>query len=353
MAFTQPKIGLGTKIGFAGEAVWGTGVAASTHALDPRGGMESLVGEVDTFRPESLSFRGGDPTQFVQGERRVSGNITHDLRFGGGWMLFLSHLTGHLPVDAGSDPYTHTLQLGRDLSGGTTVTDEGVSIHVDRGGQHSAAAEKEWYYTGCRPTSVDFTFAPNSIATASWEFIGKDVTMQAAQTQTLSTVEYVQHPSRATSPTSAIKYGTDGSETANTSVTAMSLHIEMPWERLRNIDNQTGLEPMANGQMIITGSFEIDAPVATSTFGVLGAAYRDATTNSLLMTVDGADASTAKMLFDFPKVRITSTGEAPAADAGRITQTVEWEAHYSGTAGTGMGTFTLTNEEALSHVASA
>jgi hypothetical protein len=63
------KIGTGFSIGYAEESAWGTAASTVAHNLDPRGGMESLQGEVDHITPESLSFRGMDSAQFVAGMR--------------------------------------------------------------------------------------------------------------------------------------------------------------------------------------------------------------------------------------------------------------------------------------------
>jgi hypothetical protein len=351
------KIGTGFSIGYMEESTWGTAASTVAHNLDPRGGMESLQGEVDHITPESLSFRGMDSSQFVAGMRRVSGNVTHDLRFGGGWPMFLSHLTGHkFSTTGAASPYTHTTQLGMDLSLGTVQPQtRGITFLVDREGSNASASTKAWKYSGCRPTACDMTFAQGSIATASWEFVGKDVenaTLPASVA--LPTNDYITNPSAGGGTlVKSVKFGTDGSETGY-DVRSMSLHLEQATAERRNLEDATQLQPVAGGNFIASGSFEIEAPDNIAAFDAFTAAYRALTTNSLVMTVEGAvlvGSTNASLEFDFPKVRVSNVGEPQVADHGLILRTVEWEAVYSGTPATGVGTCTLITSDAVGYTA--
>jgi hypothetical protein len=351
------KIGTGFSIGYMEEATWGTGATTVAHNLDPRGGMESLQGEVDHITPESLSFRGMDSAQFVAGMRRISGNVTHDLRFGGGWLMFLSHLTGHKFVTTGAaSPYTQTTQLGADLSVGTTQPQtRGIAFLIDREGVNASASSKAWKYSGCRPTACDMTFAQGSIATASWEFIGKDVeTVNRAASVVLPTNGYITNPSAGGGTlVKSVKFGTDGAETGF-DVRSMSLHLEQANAERRNLEDATQLQPVAGGNFIASGSFEIEALDNNASFDAFTAAYRALTTQSLIMTVEGAvltGTTNASLAFDFPKVRVTNVGEPQVADHGLILRTVEWEAHYSGVLATGVGTCTLITSDAVGYTA--
>ncbi len=353
------KIGTGFSIGYAEESTWGTAASTVAHNLDPRGGMESLQGEVDHITPESLSFRGMDSAQFVAGMKRVSGNVTHDLRFGGGWLMFLSHLTGHkFTAAGGAAPYTQTTQLGLDLSAGTTQPQtRGITFLVDREGSNAAGSSKAWQYSGCRPTACDMTFAQGAIATASWEFIGKDVaTATLPSSVALPTNDYISNPSAGSGTLiKSVQFGTDGSETGY-DVRSMNLHLEQASTERRNLEDPTQLVPVAGGNFIASGSFEIEAPDngIAGTFDAFTDAYRALTTSSLIMTVEGAEVTSgnnAKLSFDFPKVRIVNVGEPQVADHGLILRTVEWEAVYSGTAATGVGTCTLITSDAVGYTA--
>lgn len=353
------KIGTGFSIGYMEESTWGTAASTVAHNLDPRGGMESLQGEVDHITPESLSFRGMDSAQFVAGMKRVSGNVTHDLRFGGGWLMFLSHLTGHKFTATGSaSPYTQTTQLGMDLSLGTTQPQtRGITFLVDREGSNKHASGKAWKYSGCRPTACDMTFAQGAIATASWEFIGKDVAIATLPSSVaLPTNGYISNPSAGSGTLiKSVQFGTDGSETGY-DVRSMNLHLEQASTERRNLEDPTQLVPVAGGNFIASGSFEIEAPDngVAGTFDVFTDAYRALTTKSLIMTVEGAELTSgnnAKLSFDFPKVRVVNVGEPQVADHGLILRTVEWEAVYSGTPATGVGTCTLITSDAVGYTA--
>tara|TARA_R110000824_G_scaffold82382_6_gene206492 strand:- start:527 stop:1597 length:1071 start_codon:yes stop_codon:yes gene_type:complete len=353
------KTGTGFSIGFAEETPYGTAASSISHNLDPRGGMESLQGEVDHIVPESLSFRGNDSAQFVAGMRRASGSVTHDLRFGGGWMMFLSHLTGHKYATTGvSSPYSHAIPLGMDLStSDSQPQSRGVTFLVDREGDNAASSSKAWLYSGMKPTACDFTFEQGSIANASWEFTGSDVaTIARPASVALATVPYIAHPSAGGGTlVKSVRFGVDGSEVGY-DVRSMSLHLEQPVAERRTIEGATPLVPVPGGNFIASGSFEIEAPdnAVAGTFDVFTDLYRSAGTNSLLMTVEGAVISGStnhSLSFDFPKVRVTNVGEPQVADSGLILRTVEWEAAYSGVAATGVGSCTLVTSDTAGYTA--
>ena len=353
------KTGIGISLGFSEESAYGTAATSVSHNLDPRGGMESLQAEVDHITPESLSFRGMDSAQFVPSMTRIGGNITHDVRFGGGWLMFLSHLTGHKYTAVGAaTPYTQTVQLGRDASAGDTQPQtRGITILADREGERANGSAKAWRYNGIKPSAVDFTFAQGAIATASWEVTGKGVeaaTLPASVV--LPTNDYIAHPSAGSGTLiKSIQYGTDGSETGY-DIRSMSLHLEQPQEERRNGQDAEQLYPIAGGNFIASGSFEIEAldNGVAGTYDVFTDAYRAVTMNSLLLTIEGAELTSgnnAKLAFDFPKVRITNVGEPQVGGAGLTLRTVEWEAAYSGTASIGVGTVVLTTSDAVGYTA--
>lgn len=353
------KTGIGISLGFSEETAYGTAATSVSHNLDPRGGMESLQAEVDHIMPESLSFRGMDSAQFVPGMTRVVGNITHDVRFGGGWLMFLSHLTGHKFVTTGaSSPYSQAVQLGRDASAGDTEPQtRGITCLADREGERANGSAKAWRYNGIKPSAVDFTFAQGAIATASWEVTGKGVeTATLPASVVLPTNTYVAHPSAGEGTLiKSIQFGTDGSETGY-DIRSMSIHLEQAQEERRTLEDAEQLYPIAGGSFIATGSFEIEAldNGVAGTYDAFTDAYRAITMNSLLLTVEGAEITTgnnAKLEFDFPKVRITNVGEPQVGGAGLTLRTVEWEAAYSGTASIGVGTCTLVTSDAVGYTA--
>jgi hypothetical protein len=340
------KTGIGHSLSYTEETSWGTQASGADHYLDPRGGMETLIGTVEVIKPESLTSRGYDSSQFTEGNHHVSGNITHDLRFGGGWLLFASQLAGRTVTTAGvSAPYTHTLRLGGAVD--TVVPARGITVVVDREGERAVAASKAVVFTGIRPTSVAFDFQQNAIATASWEVVGKDSTLVTRPTATLPTADYIKSPSAASSPTAVVKFGTDGSETEYTTVTSVQLNVEQPLASRFHVGSAAQAHPVQEGYTTITGSFDIEhQDTGSSSFGAFGDAYRAQTINSLIITFDGGTDD--QLEFDMAKVLITSTADQHIDGSGLQTTTIEFEAAY---ATNSVCTLKLTNAEAVAHVA--
>lgn len=272
--------------------------------------------------------------------------------------MLMAHLNGHAFATSGASPYTHVLQLGRDLSAGTTTPQNyGVSIIVNREGVRAAAGSKAVLYSGIKPTACDLAFARGSIATANWEVIGKDSAVTGLPTESLSTVPYCVAPSAGTGTlVKSIQYGVDASEVGY-NVRAMQIRIEQPLFERRTLEDATQLLPLPTGEYKITGSFEIEAPdinTGGNTFDVFIDAYRAVTMNSLILTAEGPEISGGtnnSLEIDVPKVRITNVGEPWVADQGVVVRTVEFESAYSGTASIGHGTLTLINAEALAYTA--
>jgi hypothetical protein len=330
------KTGIGHSIGFGEESTYGTGVTPD-YFLDARAGAETLTAEIDTFRPESLTGRALDPAQFVEGQSRVSGSITHDLRYGGGWGMFLAHLGASAWASSGSGYYTH-----QTLIGGAVVSaalGKGISVTTDREGALGSGTAKAVRFSGIRPKSVDFDFQLNGIATATWECFGTEAALVAQPTATLSTVDYVTSPSaQGSAATATVAFGTDGSETDYANVQSVNLHIEQPLDERYDLSNNVSNGPVPSGYTIVTGSFELDAQdVEGTSFGAFGDAYRTKTaTNSLIITVEGADVTSGNpyaLIFNMPAVEITSPADQHVGDAGVQRITVEFQAHYSTIAG--------------------
>lgn len=272
--------------------------------------------------------------------------------------MLMAHLNGHAFATTGTGPYTHVLQLGRDLSAGTTTPQTyGISMVVNREGVNSATGAEAFVYSGLKPTAVDLAFARGTIATANWEVVGKDSATISIPTESLSTVPYCVAPSAGTGTlVKSIQYGVDASEIGY-NVRAMGARIEQPVFERRTLEDATQLIPLPNGDYKITGSFEIEAPdinTGSDTFDVFIDAYRAVTMNSLILTAEGPEISGGtnnSLTLDIPKVRITNVGEPWVADSGVVVRTVEWESAYSGTAAIGHGTLTLINNEALAYTA--
>ena len=331
--------GIGSNgVGFLEESPWGTAILTNpTHSLDARGGMESVIGECDQTVAQDLSNFGSINTDTIKGNKRVSGSIDYDLRYGGGWMMFMGHLLGQAaPAEAPTDNYV--MPLGADPN--ATQMAKGITLRINRDGTTGGAFD--YLYSGCRPVSMDFNFTENSIATCSVGLIGKDLSeVRAASsggTYTRSTKPYVKSPSDRTSPTSFIQWDGGGHICKNASIS-----IAVPWELNLDIQSPLGLVPVLAGPMEITGSFEVVTPnsAASPVGNVWVDDYRSQNGRPLIYTMDGAAGF--GLVFSLTKALITSAPDPHASGPELQTTTVEWKALAQ--ASENQGTFTLVTDE--------
>ena len=344
----MPFSGIGAKgIGYAEETTWGlsSGIIDGSnnpdHWLDARGGMETVGMTVDQTIAQDLSQFGTINTDVSKGFRSVEGNIDFDVRYGGGWLMFLGHLLGQGKTDAGSDPYTHTFTLGADPSSAQTA--KGIAICADRDGTEGGT--KSWVYSGIRPTSMNFTFNQNGLTTCSATVIGKaQESMISSPTPTYSTLAYIKSPSDKASPTSFCAYGG-----ADYVCKSGSLNIAVPWELRRDVQAQNGLVPSLSGQLEITGSVEVETPNSIDSGGVEGNAfsqnYQDQTLSALVLSMNGADGN-HNLAITLSKILITADPTPHASGPELQTTSLSFKAF--GQVGADEGSLVLTNTEATS-----
>lgn len=319
----MPQIGIGHVVGFSEEATWGTVEATVDNFVDAEPGTLSVKHNRELVHGEDLLYRGIVSSAINKGEELVEGTLQFNMRYGGGWALWLAQLNGLDPVTAGAGPYTHTFDLGKTIASGTNIA-KGISVYADRDGMVGAAGSKASAYTGCKPTSFEMAFEQNARARASIEFLGETLdSFITRPTATLSARGFVMSPSPASSPTEFLTYNAVGYV-----VKSASFKAEQEWEKRRNMQASKIIQPVPGGPMMISGSFTCEAPATAAASG--GAFYDDynaKTPRQIVITADGASAN-EKLVFTIPKAIITANPEPDVDGAGIVMTTIEWKALY-------------------------
>jgi len=333
------RVGIGAFAGVGEESAFATAVAASKYfELGP--GDDKLVLEKAVIESPIITERGVDIANALPGAETVSGSLALQLRYGGGWGIFYEHLLGNRFTDSGTGPYTHSLSVGGTNA---ALVGKGLSVIVNRDGLLAAGADKAYRYFGCRPTAIELTAEYGAIAKLDITLMGAGADFLTMPTASFSSTGWVQSPSQASSPTSVIQFGTDGSEAAYVARKA-SVKIEQPHEEVRDLADVTMAEPGISDMLAMTGSFEVRFDGTGASGDPFTTVYRTQTAKSLLITLDGATPASESLLFDCPDVLITSASEPHADAAGVLWQTVEWKAYRDGSANE--ATLTVINADA-------
>lgn len=322
----MPNIGIGHAIGFSEEATWGTVESTVDNFLDAEAGSLVVKHNSERIQGEELLYRGILSSSVAKGTEIVEGTLQFNLRYGGGWPLFLAQLNGIDPTTAGAGPYTHTFNLGASQASANNLT-KGISLFADREGMLGTAGSRAAAYTGVRPTGFGVAFEQNARAAATVEFIGEALdSFVTRPTVTVSSREFIVSPSSAASPTAFLTWN----GTAYV-VKSASFKIEQEQEQRRHLQGPKIIQPVPGGMMKITGSFSCEAPSTGATSG--GAFYDDynaKTLRQMVLTADGSTAS-SKLALTLPRCLITANPEPEIAGPGVVLTTIEWEAYYYAT----------------------
>jgi len=321
-----PQIGLGTALGFSEEATWGTNASTVDNFIDVEPGALTIKHNVELIEGEELLYRGILSSQVNKGTELVEGSLAFNMRFGGGWPLFVAQLNGLDGVTAGAGPFTHTFDLGATLASGNNLA-KGITIFANREGQLAAAGSTAAAYTGCRPKAFEMAFEQNKRARASVEFLGETLDAFGTKpTVTLSARPFIVSPSAATSPTAFLTWN----GTAYV-VKSATVKFEQDQEERRNMQGGKLLQPVPAGWLKVGGSFTCEAPATGAGSG--GAFYDDylaKTMRALVLTCDGPTA-TSKLTLNLSSALIVANPEPEIAGAGVVMTTVEWRGYYNAT----------------------
>ncbi|KAA3609381.1 MAG: hypothetical protein DWQ01_08595 [Planctomycetota bacterium] len=313
------RTGIGVSLGFGEETTFGEGVAPA-NSMELKGGDESLTTDRKRIEEEMLSRRGWDLDHIAKGRKAVNGTIGHDLRFTGGWLMFLSHLTLTTPTVSGTNPYIHSQNIGDTPAG---ILGKGLSVTVNRDGLLGTPADKAWRFYGVRPRAWKFSLEGEGKARSEWTVSASGWELVDQPVAAFPSSPWMKAPSDHATPTPSVQYGGLGSE-APVSIQGMSLNIEQPFDDFYELEASEMSEPYPNGLIKVTGSFTAMFKGTAATGGVFKVQDWSLTPKSLIYTIDGPD-DTYKLQLSMPNVLVKAQ-DPVAAGAGRIFQTVDWMA---------------------------
>jgi len=318
------RVGIGGYFGLGEETTYGTPVTR-TKFFELAPGDDSLMLELDTLEAAHTVERVVDIADTGKGAKRVSGSLSHDVRFGGGWGVLLEHLCGARFSTAGTTTYTHTLAVG---TSGAALQGKGLSLEIFRDGILQGS-DNSWLYVGIRPTALEFSVQDNAFARAAWTLMGSGLSYVSPSTAAYTTASWMKSPSDAATPTSTLRYGTDGSETAYT-CRNWTMKLEQAHDELRNASDPAMIEPAVSDRLLLTVTAEILFQGTSTAGDAFSANYQAKTAKSLLLKLEGPTAANESFTIDMPDVLITAPPDPHASAAGAIWQTVSFKAYADG-----------------------
>ncbi|MET7914463.1 phage tail tube protein [Streptomyces avermitilis] len=309
--------GLGAQLGIAAEVTYGTFVAPTKFIEFTK---ESLVLKKTTAQSAGIA---AGRLMALSGRRVVTqteANGSIDLEVTNKAMgLLLQALMGTSVTPVQQAATTAYLQTH------TLADTAGKSLTIQKGVPLTSGTVTDKTFLGCKVTSAEFSCEAGGMLTASYEFDSK----ACDEAQTLATASYP-----AMSPfhfgQMAVKTGTFGTEAARDGIRKVSVKVERPMAVDRFYAGQSGTkkEPIANDQVKVTGSLEMDY-VDT----ILDDLHTsDAATSLVIEFIGPIIASTYAETFRITLPAVKFDEAPPSVDGFDVIKpTVQFTALYDGT----------------------
>ncbi|MEU0359916.1 phage tail tube protein [Streptomyces cyaneofuscatus] len=239
--------GLGAQIGIAAESTYGTYVAPTRFIEFTK---EGLALQKTTAQSAGIAANRLLPlsSRRVVTQRQASGPLDMEVTNRGMGLLLQALMgTSVTPVQqAATTAYLQTHVLADTI---------GKSLTLQKGLPLTTGVVTRKNFLGCKIISAEFSCEAGGMLTANFEFDCKNV----EETSVLAVAAYP-----AMAPFGfhqmSLKTGTYASETARDGIRKVSVKFERPQAVERFYAGQSGLkkEPIANDQVKITGSIEMD-----------------------------------------------------------------------------------------------
>lgn len=300
--------GLSSQLGAKAESVWGTAVTVDRFV---EFSSESLKNTIVHIMTRGLGQRFQRASRVRTYSERITGQIAFDI-FNIGHGMFFKQILGGVATTHPATEYVHAFTP--DAAGKA-----GVAMTVQVGRPDVGGTVRAFTYAGCKvlDATIDVEVGQNAKLTMTVD--GKSETTATA----LATASY---PAAAV-PLSFI----DGAltiDTVATSVKKASVSIKDAQDVNRRFIGNTRKEPIANGEMEITGTLDLEFESLTEY-----AKFVAGTSSALVLTLSYGDTGIGvpfSLVIAIPALKYT--GEAPSIGSSEVVQlSLPYKALYDGT----------------------
>ena len=235
---TQPKVGVGSFIGFVEQIAYGTRILPATKLLPLLAGGDSIEREdarIETGGVDSIGF---DSTRRGLGRLNVTGSLEVEVLYEGLELLF-KHLFGQV-ITSQPDPtnapnvYNHTFTIADTLP-------IGLTIEINRGGT-------SFFITGANIQSAEINQDLDAFMTLNMDIIGQDYDTGTASTAVIPSKNGFK------SPDCTLKWNANSQQVSNWSVT---INNNLDDGRIF-IGSRNRKQPVRSSRLEVTGSFETE-----------------------------------------------------------------------------------------------
>jgi hypothetical protein len=315
------RSGLSSQLGLGTETTWGTAVTPTTFLPYLSEGIEYQQSYIRSPALEAgvVSLLGD---LHVATTHAITGPVNLDVtRSGFGKLLNMLHGNSVSPSTPGGA--TNARLQTHDI-GTSTPYGKGLTVQVAR--PDVGGTVRPFTFSGCKVASVTFTCAKSGVLTSTWNLVGKDETTATA----LASASYAATPQLK--PFNFVQGSVEFDDVVLTDVVneaSITITLPMATERY-SIGSSVVSEPINNDLVSITASLGLEFASLTQHSAFTAATRRKFELN--FNTADFIEGSTPySLLFSMPQT-VTTNANAVVQGPDILTQTVELECTYNGSA---------------------
>lgn len=302
----QPKVGVGSFLGFVEQSGYTTRVLPATKFLPLIAGGDSLAREEGRIETGGIDSIGFSSTRFRRGRVDVAGSIEVECLYEGLELLF-KHLFGSVST-AQPDPsnapnvYQHTFSISDTIP-------LGLTMEVNRGGT-------SFFVTGANIQSAEFGQDLDGYMTLAMDIIGRDLDTGTASTASIPAVNGFAAPDCSLKWNSNIQQVSSWNLTINNNMDADRLFIG---SRFKN-------QPVRGSRLEVTGSFEVEFTDLTLWEDFKNATQRELLIQSIGDTIEGGKFNEFNLTLP---IAVLNDAPIQVADEGRIQFSSGFKAYRS------------------------
>jgi len=302
---TQPKVGVGSFLGFGEQTGYSTKVSP-TKFLPLISGGDSLVREEARIETGGIDSIGFSSTRFTRGRSDVSGSEEIEILYEGTELLF-KHLFGQVATtqpDPSNAPnvYDHTFTIADTLPVGLTV-------EVNRGGT-------SFFVTGANIQSATLTQDLEAFMTLSMDIIGRVMAIGTASNDSIPTVNGF------TAPDVLLQWNAIQQQVSTWNVV---INNTLDPDRIF-IGGRFKKQPVRGGRIEVTGGIEVEFIDDVLFTDFINATQRALVISSVGTTIEGGFNNSFTLTVP---IAVLTAAPIQVSDEGRITYTADFKAFRS------------------------
>jgi hypothetical protein len=306
---TQPKVGVGSFIGFSEQVGYTTRIVPTTKFLPMVAGGDSVNSNENRIETGGIDSIGFSSTRYRRGSENVEGSVSAEITYQGAELLF-KHLFGAVATtqpDPSNAPnvYDHTFTIA-------DVLPLGLTLELNRGGT-------SFYVTGANIQSAELALGIDQYLTLAMTIIGREMATGTASSSSIPTTNAFA------APDTVVRWNNNEMQVSNVTLT---INNNMDPDRFF-LGSRLKKQPVRGSRLEVTASFEAEFTDQTLWDDFKNATQREFFMSAVGDTIEGGFFNEFNLTLP---ISVLQAVPINVSDEGRITFTAEMKSYRSSSA---------------------